>query len=170
MREPAHRRIANLLTARGAAPTVVGMRRLLAVAFFFLLTAPALRADDWSVRAGAYLDAEAAFIGGEYRFPLTHELRLAPNLELAFPDNATSLAMSLDLHYDFHTKGRVQPWVGGGLGIYFLNPEGPGEGDTDVGANFIGGLGLKSRFKPHLQIKVVVKGDTETVLAFGLRF
>lgn len=140
------------------------------MAALVFLAASALPADDFSLRAGAYLDAEAAFLGGEYRFPITRELKLAPNLEWVFPDNATQLALSMDLHYDFRTGSRVQPWLGGGLGIYYRNPEGPGESDTDVGANFIGGLGLKGDLMPYIQLKLVVKGDTETVLAFGLRF
>ena len=146
------------------------MRRRLLLAAFLLLAAPALRADDFSLRAGAYFDAGAAFLGGEYRFPITRELRLAPNLEWVFPGHATYLAMSLDLHYFFSTTSRVQPWVGGGLGIYYVDPEGLGEGDTNVGANFIAGVGLKSHLKPYVQLKLVVKGNTEAVLGFGLRF
>jgi hypothetical protein len=147
------------------------MKRILpAVSILLLHAAPALRADDFSLRAGAYLDAESAFVGAEYRFPITRELKLAPNLEWVFPDDVTYFGLSMDLHYDFRTKSRLQPWLGGGLGIYVVNPEGPGGGDTDVGANFIGGLGLKGELMPYVQLKVVVKGDTETVLAFGLRF
>ena len=146
------------------------MRPLLCLAGLLVLASPAARADDWSVRAGAYLDAEAAFVGGEYRFPISKDLRLAPNLEWVFPDNATYLAMSMDLQYDFRTKSSVQPWVGGGLGIYYVNPEGPEDGDTHVGANFIAGLGLKAHLRPYVQLKLVVKSNTEAVLAFGLRF
>ena len=146
------------------------MRRFLFPVLLFLGVPSALPGDDFSLRAGAYLDAESAFVGGEFRFPITRELRLAPNLEWVFPDNATYFAMSIDLHYDFRTKSRVQPWLGGGLGIYSVNPEGPGGGHLDVGANFIAGLALKGELMPYVQLKLVVKGDTETVLAFGLRF
>jgi len=146
-------------------------RQLLPAATLLVLSfAPALRADDFSVRAGAYLDSEAAFVGAELRFPITHELKLAPNLEWIFPDNGTFFGISMDLHYDFRTKSRAQPWVGGGLGIYIFNPEGPGGSDTDVGANFIGGVGLKGNIMPYIQFKIVVKGNTEAVLGFGLRF
>jgi len=100
------------------------MRPLLCLAVLLVLASPAARADDFSVRAGAYLDAEAAFVGGEYRFSISRDLRLAPNLEWVFPDNATYVAMSMDLQYDFRTKSSVQPWVGGGLGIYYVNPRG----------------------------------------------
>jgi hypothetical protein len=146
------------------------MRRLPFAVFLFLALPAVLPADDFSLRAGAYLDAEAAFVGAEYRLRITPELKLAPNLEWVFPENATYFAMSMDLHWDFKTKSRVKPWLGGGLGIYVVDPEGSGGSDTDVGANFVAGLGLKGELMPYVQLKVVVKGDTETVLAFGIRF
>jgi hypothetical protein len=39
-----------------------------------------------------------------------------------------------------------------------------------VGANFIGGLGLRDRLEPYLQLKIAVAGNTEVLLGFGLRF
>ena len=105
---------------------MTGFRRL---ALFLLLCAPSgLRADDASLRAGAYLEAESAFVGGDLRLDLGRSLRLAPNVEWVFPENVTYFAFSLDLHQDFRTQGRARFWVGGGLGLYYRNPEGPGKG------------------------------------------
>ena len=141
----------------------------LVVALLLVGSAP-LRADDASVRAGAYLEAESAFVGGDLRLDLGRSLRLVPNVEWIFPENATYFAFSLDLHHDFRTRGRARFWLGGGLGLYYRNPEGAADGDTDVGANFVGGVGFKGSVTPYLHLKIVVKGDTEVVLAFGLRF
>jgi hypothetical protein len=138
--------------------------------FLFLLLPGLAAADDASLRAGAYLDAESAFVGGDLRLDLGPHFRLAPNLEWIFPENTTYVAFGLDLHYDFRGQGRARAWLGAGLGLYYANPEGPGDGDTDLGANFVGGVGLKGSVTPYVQLKVVVKGDTEVVVAFGLRF
>jgi hypothetical protein len=132
------------------------------------LTATA-RADDFSVRAGAYTEAEAAFVGVEYRTPVTGRLQAAPNLEVAFPSDGSLFSFNGDLHYVFPQHGKLTTWLGGGLGIYIRDPEGPGH-DTNVGANFIGGLGVRGNLEPYLQLKVAVFGDTEVVLGFGLRF
>jgi hypothetical protein len=133
------------------------------------LTGVEARADDLSVRAGAYTDAEAAFVGIEYRTPVSGRLHVAPNFEIAFPENGSLLSFNGDLHYVFPPKGRLMGWLGGGLGLYVRDPEGEGH-DTDVGANFIGGLGLRGDLEPYLQLKIAIAGDTEVVLGFGLRF
>ena len=131
-------------------------------------SAPAA-AGDVSVRAGAYTDAEAAFVGIEYRTPVSGRLHVAPNFEIAFPSNGSLFSFSGDLHYVFPSKGKLTGWAGGGLGLYIRDHEGEGQ-DTSVGANFIGGLGLRDRLQPYLQLKIAVAGDTEVVLGFGIRF
>jgi hypothetical protein len=126
-------------------------------------------AGDISVRAGAYTDAEAAFVGIEYRTPVSGRLHAAPNFEIAFPSNGSLFSFNGDLHYVFPSKGKLVGWAGGGLGLYVRDHEGEGQ-DTSVGANFIGGLGLRAELEPYLQLKIAVAGNTEVVLGFGIRF
>jgi hypothetical protein len=150
----------------------VSARRLVLGAVFAALTlaaAPPLRAGDVSVRAGAYTDADSAFLGVEYRTPVQGRLYVAPNFELVLPDEGSYFSANADLHYLFPPEGRLSPWLGAGLGIYARSHEG-GPRNTDVGLNLIGGLGLRAKLKPYAQLKVVVKGDTEVVLGFGIRF
>lgn len=127
------------------------------------------RAGDLALRAGAYTDANSAFVGIEYRTPLDGRLLLAPNFELVFPDHGSYFSFNCDLHYVFPTRGRLTSWAGGGLGLYMRDSDGGGR-DTSIGANFIGGLGLRAHLEPHLQLKIAIHGDTEVVLGFGIRF
>lgn len=145
--------------------------RLGVVALAWAVVGPSspVAAGDVSVRGGAYTDAEAAFVGIEYRTAVSGRLHAAPNFEIAFPSNGSLFSFNGDLHYVFPSKGKLSGWAGGGLGLYVRDHEGEGQ-DTSVGANFIGGLGLRSDLQPYLQLKIAVAGDTEVVLGFGLRF
>jgi hypothetical protein len=126
--------------------------------------------DTLGLRVGAYADSDRAFAGVEYRHGLDGRLLLAPNLEWVFVDNGTYFSLNADLHYVLRTSGRVAVWTGAGLGIFFRNPEGPRGTNTDLGLNLLGGFGLKTGIQPHVQAKLVVKGDAEFVIGFGIRF
>jgi hypothetical protein len=139
------------------------------VAAGVVLSAVEARAGDVSLRAGAYTDVDSAFVGIEYRAPVQGRLYVAPNFELAFPGEGSYFSFSADMHYVFAARGKLSPWLGAGLGIYSRNHDGGGS-DTTAGANFIGGLGLRTSLEPYAQVKVVVKGDTALVLGFGIRF
>jgi hypothetical protein len=81
------------------------------------------------------------------------------------------MTFNMDFHYDFYSQSSAFVWVGGGLGLLYRNPEGPGPSNTDVGANFLAGVGLSHHpVIPYFQVKVIAHGDTEAVLTFGLRF
>ena len=134
-----------------------------------VLAASDARAGSLSLRAGAYTDADSFFVGIEYRSPVEGRLSVAPNFELVFPENGTYFSINGDLHYLLPTGGRLTSWVGGGLGIYMRDWEGGGR-HTSVGANLIGGLGLRAHLSPYAQLKIVLKDDTEVVLGFGIRF
>src|SRR3989304_3496957 len=49
---------------------------------------------------------------------------------------------------------------GGGLALWSRAQGGEGQ-DTSVGANFMGGRGLRGALEPYLQLKIAVAGDTE---------
>jgi hypothetical protein len=145
-------------------------RRVLGiVAAGVALSAIEARAGDVSLRAGAYTDVDAAFVGIEYRAPVQGRLYVAPNFELVFPSEGSYFSFSADLHYVFAAQGKLRPWLGAGVGVYSRSHQGGGS-DTTAGANFIGGLGLRTKLEPYAQVKVVVTGDTAFVLGFGIRF
>ncbi|HXY39915.1 MAG TPA: hypothetical protein VEQ10_09605 [Vicinamibacteria bacterium] len=144
-------------------------RPLAAIAALATMAAVPASAGDFSVRAGAYTDESRFFIGAEYRAFIQGHIAVAPNLEVVIPEEGSYFSFSADLHYVFPTQGPLAAWLGAGLGVYARSHEG-GNSQTHVGLNLIGGLGLKTKLKPYMQLKVVVKDDTALVLGFGIRF
>jgi hypothetical protein len=131
------------------------------------------RADDalFGVRIGYYTDIEEPMIGGEVLLRLAPSLYFNPNVEYVFLERATYLTFNADAHYDLPTRGRTFVWLGAGLGVISIDPDGPAEEDTDVVANFLAGVGVKrGGLIPYLQAKLIAKDDTEFSLAVGIRF
>lgn len=125
----------------------------------------------FGVRFGYYADTEEPFAGAELLFPLGYSIWFNPNAEYVFTDGQTYMTFNADFHYDFPSRHRAFVWVGAGLGLAYVNPDGPTESDTDVAANFLAGVGLRrGPIVPYFQFKLIAKGDTEAVFAFGLRF
>lgn len=127
-------------------------------------------ADMFGLRAGYYTKAEKPFVGAELLVPLTHSVFLDPNVEYVFTDGLTYMTFNADFHYDFPTHGPTYVWAGAGLAVLYSNPDGPGGSSTDVGANFIFGIGHRGPVVPYIQAKLIAKSDTEFVIGAGLRF
>ena len=81
------------------------------------------------------------------------------------------MTLNADFHYDFPTRRNLFVWLGAGLGMVRVDPEGPGDGDTDAALNVLGGLGVRAvDLVPYVQAKVIAKDDSEFVIAVGIRF
>jgi hypothetical protein len=125
----------------------------------------------FGVRFGYYAHSDHAFAGAEYLVPVAHRIEFNPNVEYVFADGLTYMTFNGDFHYDFPSRRRAFVWLGAGLGLVYVDPKGPSPSNTDVAANFIGGVGLsRGPVIPYFQFKLIAKGDTEAVFAFGLRF
>jgi len=124
------------------------------------------------IRAGRYTDLEDYFLGGELLSRISHNLYFNPNVEYVFVNNGTYLTFNLDFHYDFYTSSPLFFWLGAGLGILYNNPEGPMDSNTDLGANLLFGLGIRteSSLTPYVQGKFILADRDEFVIAIGLRF
>lgn len=147
-------------------------RSLAVVAFVLavLSTPTPAAADMFGLRAGYYTKAEKPFVGAELLVPLSHSVFLDPNVEYVFTDGLTYMTFNADFHYDFPTHGPTYVWAGAGLAVLYTNPDGPGGSSTDVGANFIFGVGHRGPVVPYIQAKLIAKSDTEFVIGAGLRF
>jgi hypothetical protein len=144
-----------------------------ALAAAILLAAPAAAQADprFGVRFGYYTEAEAPFLGAEMLFRVVPEIYFNPNVEAVFVDNGHSFTINGDFHYDFLAGRRTFAWLGAGLAVLNTNPEGPAEGDTDVGLNLLAGIGARrGRVIPYAQAKVILKSETEFAIGVGLRF
>jgi hypothetical protein len=146
--------------------------RILTVAVFGLVmlwTATPASADMFGVRTGFYTSASKAFLGAELLIPLSHSVFLDPNVEYVFTSGSTYMTFNADFHYDFPTHGATYVWAGAGLAVLYTKPDGSAS-STDVGADFIFGLGHRGPVVPYVQAKLIAKADTEFVIAVGLRF
>ncbi len=149
---------------RGARSLVVAVFALAALS----ISTPAT-ADMFGVRAGFYTKAEEPFLGAELLFSLSHRVFLNPNLEYVFEEGLTYMTINADFHYDFPTHGATYLWAGGGLAVLYTKPEGR-DSSTDVGADFILGVGRRGSVVPYVQAKLIAKERSEFVIAVGLRF
>jgi len=145
----------------------------LAVAVAILSSVPAaVQADPrFGVRVGYYTQAEDPFLGAELLFRIVPEIYFNPNLEVVLVDNGRYLTANGDFHYDFYSRRSTFAWLGAGLAVLNRDPEGPAEGNTDLGLNLLAGIGAHRRgVIPYAQAKVILKSDTEFVIGVGLRF
>jgi len=141
----------------------------------FLLFSPRADAEArFGVRAGAYFDAESAFIGGEGLFNVfSDSWYFNPNLEYVFIDNGDLWTLNFDFHYDLPVTP-VYLWVGAGPAIIHRDRDRPiDDGETDFGVNLFMGVGFKlrdARIIPYIQPKAILSDNSEFSLAFGVRF
>jgi hypothetical protein len=151
-------------------------RRALAVVLGLVATVLVPRAASanepiFGVRFGYYADIKDPFVGAEFLVPVTHSVWFNPNAEYVFVDGEKYMTFNADFHYDFPSHRRAFVWLGAGLGLAYVNPDGPANSDTDVAANFLAGVGLsRGPVIPYFQFKLIAKNNTEAVFAFGLRF
>jgi hypothetical protein len=125
----------------------------------------------FGIRFGYYATSDHPFAGAELLVPVTHSVWFNPNAEYVFVDGLKYMTFNGDFHYDFPSHRRAFLWLGAGLGVAYVDPDGPAPSDTDVAANFLAGVGLsRGSVIPYFQFKLMAKGDTEAVFAFGLRF
>lgn len=125
------------------------------------------------VRAGAYTADGDPFVGGEVLVGVEKDLFLNPNVELVFADRASKATFNFDVHYDFARRSKAFFWLGAGLAVIYLDPEGSPDSMTDAGANILFGVGFRElgrRWVPYIQAKVLAADESDFVLGFGLRF
>jgi len=137
------------------------------------LFTPNAAADDakFGLRGGFYTKAEEPFLGAELLIRLAPRVYFNPNVEYVFVDRGKYVTWNGDFHYDFHSRGNSFAWLGAGIALLSVDPPGPNNGDNDVAANFLAGVGVRTgSLIPYFQAKLIAKDDTEFVLAFGLRF
>jgi hypothetical protein len=144
---------------------------LFTLAIALALSSHALCDTTFGVRTGVYTDANAGFLGGEVVTSIAPSWYFNPNLEVAAAGDRDVVTVNGDFHYDFFQDRPYWVWAGGGPAVIHRNmPNEPDE--TNLGANFLGGIGWKASTKvqPYLQGKVTISETDEAVLAFGLRF
>jgi hypothetical protein len=140
----------------------------------FLAVQPATAVADgvqFGVRGGYYTKVDKPFLGAELLVRVAPRLYFNPNVEYVFVDNGTYMTFNGDFHYDFPTHSHTYTWLGAGLALVRVDPEGPANANTDLAANLLGGIGVrKGSLIPYIQAKAIIKSDSLFSLAVGLRF
>lgn len=115
---------------------------------------------SWGLRGGVTIDPDQVHVGifinaGEF----APRVRFQPSFEVGFGNDAIVGAINLDALYTFR-KPSWRPYLGGGLGVALVDPNGKRSGDfnAEVGLNLIGGFEWGPRARYLLELRVGV-GD-----------
>ncbi len=153
--------------------------RIFSAVALVLILAPAALAADFGVRAGRLSDAEEEFIGAEVLFD-AGPVNINPNIEYWLLDDngadVTAGTINLDVTVDIFKVSSVTPYVGAGIGLFYVDDDFGSE--TETLGNLIGGVQLDLAFlKPYGQVKYTRSledndgGDNDEIaLTIGLRF
>ncbi len=124
------------------------------------------------IRVGTYTDLEEPYLGVEFLTGIAPNIDINPNFEYVLTDIGTFYTLNFDAHMDVYTVRRGPfTWVGAGLAYTSFDPDGPIEGDSDLGLNIFLGVGLdRPGYVPYVQLKFIIGDYDDTVLNAGLRF
>jgi hypothetical protein len=108
-----------------------------------LLTTGAGRATTRVGLHGGFSSNPDQFVVGPHLNldPVADNLYIIPSGEVGFGDHAFTMAFNGDVQYRFVVhRSKVHPYAGGGLTMLFVDPDGPGGSDTNLGVTALGGI------------------------------
>lgn len=161
------------------------MRKILLVTTAILLMIPLTSYSQesggsywgWGPRLGLTVNPDQFHFGAHVDFGnLANRLRFQPNFELGFGDNLTLGAANFEVNYRFGEKWDVwTPYLGGGVGILFLNYDNNGladGSDTDFGASVLGGIekGISGGDRFFMEAKLGLVDAPDLKLTVGWTF
>jgi len=131
--------------------------------------------NGWGVRAGLSSDPDQVYAGVHFNLgELTKDIRFRPTVELGIGDDQIVVQMLAEVHYVFSEFQAWKPYVGGGLGLTYVNYDNHHHGDdSDTGGslNAIGGIEteLKQGNKLFFEFKLgLANKDPDIKFAVGL--
>ncbi|MFQ5876836.1 MAG: hypothetical protein ACE5JH_03945 [Acidobacteriota bacterium] len=135
-----------------------------------------IRWEGWGVRVGASSDPDQVY--GGVHFDLGHfarDVRFRPTIEIGIGDDVTVVQALAEVHYVFSKVQVWKPYVGGGVGLTYVNrdddklPPSADDTDTDLALMGIGGIetGLKSGSRFFLELKIGF-GDEDPDIKVGV--
>jgi hypothetical protein len=144
---------------------VAGLGAALALAAF--PSTGAAQRPHFGLRAGYNFDFEEPAVGGHFAVPVARRLDFYPSLDVFLPESGTRMLFNGDLKYRFATASAWEPYLGGGLNVLYRRVA--GSGNSDLGANLLGGLETRvGVVHPFFEGRVVVQDNTSFQLAGGL--
>jgi hypothetical protein len=158
-----------LTMKRARSNRILGGLALCLLIIAFPLSASALPFIGFNLRGGQYTDVDDFFLGAGVDVNAL-ALTASPNLEWVFIDKGTLYTLNLDASFKM-PLAVTQVWAGAGYALRYFEPDG-GDGKTRGGLNLFvgGGLGLIP-LRPFVQLKYLyVSGADEFVWMLGARF
>ena len=151
-------------------------RLILTLAALSILAAPAASHAFQFSGVGATLgyvnpeDIDGAFtIGGHANFDNGGNLRLQPSIHYWNTGAVSDLSPNLDLSYSFGALGRATPYLGAGIGMHMYNSDNSNFSDTNIGANFFGGVSIPGPGTDlFLELRHAATDVTQTSLLGGV--
>lgn len=93
--------------------------------------------------------------------------------DVFFPDGFDYWEVNGNLAYNFVIEDAesIFPYAGGGLNIGSFDPDGPGDGDTELGINLFAGTQFEAEsIIPYLEVRLVIEAAEQVVLTGGVLF
>jgi len=117
------------------------------------------------LQAGASINPDDFIVGLHLKLkPIAENLSFVPSVEAGFGD-ATMIAGNADLHYNFQTKSKLAPYLGGGLTLNWFDFDAGSE--TDFGGSVLGGIQLSQKL--YFETKVGLGDVPDWKLVLGWR-
>ena len=136
----------------------------------------AAAAQGWGPRVGVAVDPDLIQFGLHADLgDVSSHVSFQPNAELGVGDDLTMLSLNLDIAYRFTSRWDVwSPYLGGGMGVHFINYEdGFRDGDdTEAGAAVLGGIqrGLENGSRFFLETKLGIFDAPDVRFTAGWTF
>lgn len=97
------------------------------------------------------------------------------SFDIFFPDGFDYWEANGNVAYNFTIEEAetIYPYVGGGLNLAHISPEGLGNGgsDTELGLNLFGGTQFEGEsIIPYLEVRLVIEAAEQVVLTGGVLF
>jgi opacity protein-like surface antigen len=94
---------------------------------------------EGTIQLGAHLEFEHS--GSRFH--------LMPNLMYWSENDVSNINPNVDLYYHFNSEGMITPYVGGGLGVHFINDDRFDVSDTNLGLNVLAGLRFPTSYSHY---------------------
>jgi hypothetical protein len=131
----------------------------------------------WGIRAGLSSDPDQVYGGVHFDLgELTKDVRFRPSVEVGFGDDRKLVQMLAEVHYVFSNFASWKPYLGGGLGLTYVDYHGshPKNGSNTGGSlNAIGGIEseITQRMKLFFEFKLgLAHEDPDIKFGIGLRW
>ena len=139
-------------------------------------TAPGIRWDGWGPRVGVSMDPDQVWGGVHFNLGyFARDVRFRPSVTMGFGDDITLLTAMAEVHYVFSKVQVWKPYVGGGIGLSYVNVDNDevdgDDSDTEVAFAAMGGVETKLRSGNTFGIEGKIGlGDNDADFKFGVNW